>query len=202
MAQINLLPSIINIITLGNSTVGKSCFIYKYVYNKFRSRFVSTIGVDFLAKNIKLSSGENITIKFQDTAGQERYRSLASNFIRMADGILLMYDITNKETFESIARWVESIKEAKGNDFPIILIGNKCDLKEERKVAKEDGEKKAKDNGFLFIETSCKDNINIEKTVNTIINKITQGAIQLKSDIRSIKLEKGTFKKHKRKCKC
>ena len=202
MAQINLLPSIINIITLGNSTVGKSCFIYKYVYNKFRSRFVSTIGVDFLAKNIKLSSGENITIKFQDTAGQERYRSLASNFIRMADGILLMYDITNKETFESIARWVESIKEAKGNDFPIILIGNKCDLKEERKVAKEDGEKKAKDNGFLFIETSCKDNINIEKTVNTIINKITQGAIQLKSDIRSIKLEKGTLKKHKRKCKC
>ena len=203
MSQINPLPSkIINIITLGNSTVGKTCFIYKYVRNEFRSRFFSTIGVEFLTKNIKLPSGQNIKIKFQDTAGQERFRSIASNFVKMADGILLMYDITNMETFEAISGWVESIKEVKGNDCPIILIGNKCDLKEERKVAKEDGEKKAEDNGFLFIETSCKDNINIEKAVNTIVNKITEGAIQLRSESQNIKLEKKKLKKHKRKCKC
>ena len=202
MAQINSQPLIINLITLGNSTVGKSCFIYKYARNEFRSRFVSTIGVDFLAKNIKLPSGQNVTIKFQDTAGQERYRSLAFNFVKMADGILLMYDITNMETFESISGWVESIKEIKGNDFPIILIGNKCDLNEKRKVSKIEGEKKAEENGFLFIETSCKDNINIEKAVNTIVNKITQGRIQLKSENQSIKLDKKKLKKHKRKCKC
>ena len=202
MAQINSQPLIINLITLGNSTVGKSCFIYKYARNEFRSSFVSTIGVDFLAKNIKLPSGQNVTIKFQDTAGQERYRSLGFNFVKMADGILLMYDITNMETFEAISGWVESIKEIKGNDFPIILIGNKYDLNEKRKVSKKEGEKKAEENGFLFIETSCKDNINIEKAVNTIVNKITQGAIQLKSESQKIKLEKEKLKKHKRKCKC
>ena len=202
MAQIKSSTTIINLFTLGNSTVGKSCFIYKYVRNEFRSRFVSTIGIDFLAKNIKLPSGQKVTIKFHDTAGQERYRSLAFNLLKMADGILLMYDITNMETFEAISRWIESIKEVKGNDFPIILIGNKCDLKEKRKVAKEDGEKKAKDNGFLFVETSCINNINIEKAVNTFVNKITEGRIQLRSESQNIKLEKKKLKKHKRKCKC
>ena len=202
MAQINSQPLIINLITLGNSTVGKSCFIYKYARNEFRSRFVSTIGVDFLAKNIKLPSGQNVTIKFQDTAGQERYRSLAFNFVKMADGILLMYDITNMETFESISGWVESIKEIKGNDFPIILIGNKYDLNEKRKVSKKEGEKKAEENGFLFLETSCINNINIEETVNTIVKKIIEKKNQLESDNQRVKLGKKKLENHKRKGKC
>ena len=198
----NSQPLIINLITLGNSTVGKSCFIYKYARNEFRSRFVSTIGVDFLAKNIKLPSGQNVTIKFQDTAGQERYRSLAFNFVKMADGILLMYDITNMETFESISGWVESIKEIKGNDFPIILIGNKYDLNEKRKVSKKEGEKKAEENGFLFLETSCINNINIEETVNTIVKKIIEKKNQLESDNQRFKFGKKKLENHKRKGKC
>ena len=202
MAQINSSPSIINIIALGNCSVGKTCFIYKYVHNEFRCDFNNTLGVNFMSKSIQLPSGQNITIRFEDTAGQERYRSLASNFIKNADGILLMYDITDMETFKAISRWIKSIKEIKGNDCPIILIGNKCDLEEERKVSKKEGEKKAEENGFLFIETSCKDNINIEKAVNTIVNKITDGRIQLKSENQSIKLDKKKLKKHKRKCKC
>ena len=202
MAQINSSPSIINIIALGNCSAGKTCFIYKYVHNEFRCDFNNTLGVNFMSKSIQLPSGQNITIRFEDTSGQERYRSLASNFIKNADGILLMYDITDMETFKAISRWIKSIKEIKGNDCPIILIGNKCDLEEERKVSKKEGEKKAEENGFLFIETSCKDNINIEKAVNTIVNKITDGRIQLKSENQSIKLDKKKLKKHKRKCKC
>ena len=201
MDENNASPLILNLITLGNSTVGKTCFIYKYVYNKFRSRINNTVGVDYLSKNMKLSSGQTIKLNFQDTAGQERYRSISFNLVKMADGILLMYDITNIKTYEAITEWVESIRDIKGNDFPIILIGNKCDLKKKREVTKEDGEKKAQDNGFLFFETSCKDNINIEETVNAIVNKITEGTIQI-NDRESIKLEKKKLKKHKRKCKC
>ena len=203
MAQINSSPSIINIIALGNCSVGKTCFIYKYVHNEFRCDFKNTLGVNFMSKSIQLPSGQNITIRFEDTSGQERYRSLASNFIKNADGILLMYDITDMETFKAISRWIKSIKEIKGNDCPIILIGNKCDLEDKRKIAKEDGEKQAKDNGFLFFETSCKDNINIQETINAIVNKVTEGRIQIENNKRqSIKLEKKKLKKQKRKCKC
>ena len=203
MTENNSSPFILNLVTLGNSTVGKTTFIYKYVYNEFRSVYMSTIGAEFLRKNIKLPSGQTIKLNFQDTAGQERYRSLAFNLVKMADGILLMYDITNIETFKAITGWVGSIRDIKGNDFPIILIGNKCDLEKQRKVAKEDGEKEAKDNGFLFFETSCKDNINIEETINAIVNKVTEGRIQIENNKRqSIKLEKKKLKKQKRKCKC
>ena len=184
MTENNSSSLTINLITLGNSTVGKSCFIYKYIYNKFMNNFVSTIGVNFLSKDIKLPSGQTIKLKFQDTAGQERYKSISFNLVKMADGILLMYDITKIETFEAITEWIGSIKEIKGDDCPIILIGNKCDLEDERKVSKEDGEKKAKDNDFFFLETSCKDNINIEEAVNTIVNKITDGTVQIRNKRR------------------
>ena len=202
MAQINSSPSIINIIALGNCSAGKTCFIYKYVHNEFRCDFKNTLGVNFMSKSIQLPSGQNITIRFEDTAGQERYRSLASNFIKNADGILLMYDITDMETFKAISRWIKSIKEIKGNDCPIILIGNKCDLEEERKVSKKEGEKKAEENGFLFLETSCINNINIEETVNTIVKKIIEKKNQLESDNQRFKLGKKKLENHKRKGKC
>ena len=191
----------LNVITLGNSSVGKTCFIYKYFYNKFRSRLNSTFGIDYWSKNIELPSGQTITLRIQDTAGQERFRCISSNLVKMADGILLMYDITNIETFEAITEWVKSIKDIKGDDFPILLIGNKCDLEDKRKIAKEDGEKQAKDNGFLFFETSCKDNINIQETINALVNKIIEGTIQA-NERKSIKLEIGKLKKHKRNCQC
>ena len=155
-----------------------------------------------MSKSIQLPSGQNITIRFEDTSGQERYRSLASNFIKNADGILLMYDITDMETFKAISRWIKSIKEIKGNDCPIILIGNKCDLEEERKVSKKEGEKKAEENGFLFLETSCINNINIEETVNTIVKKIIEKKNQLESDNQRFKLGKKKLENHKRKGKC
>ena len=170
MIEKNSSPLEINLLTLGNSTVGKSCFIYRYVYDKFRKYTFNTIGFDCLVKNIKLPSGKNIRIKFHDTAGIERYNSIALNLINKADGILLMYDITNIETFKKVPIWIESIKEKKGNSLPIVLIGNKCDLIDERKVSKEEGENEAKNNGFNFFETSCKENINIENAIKAIVN--------------------------------
>ena len=175
MTQIDDSSWKINLFTLGNSSVGKSSFIVRYTKDTFKSNYLATIGIDFMLKSTKLPSGENVKICFYDTAGQEQYKSIAFNLIKGADGILLMYDISNKETFDAITGWIESIKEVKGNDFPIELIGNKCDLIEKRVIQKEEGQKIADDNGFLFFETSNKDKINIEESViaiiNTIINK-------------------------------
>ena len=117
MDEINSSIMKLNLFTLGNSNVGKTCFIYKYVHNKFKSQYTSTIGYDFLSKNIILPSGQNIKLVFYDTAGQERFKSMAMNLLKNADGILLLYDITSIETFNAIKGWVESIIEIKGNNF-------------------------------------------------------------------------------------
>ena len=114
-------------------------------------------------------------IIFIDTAGQEKYNSIAANLIRNAEGIIVMYDITKYETFESISKWIESIKEIKGNDFPsfpFILVGNKCDLGEEREVEIEEGKEKAETYGFRFFETSNKDGTNVEKAALAIALKV------------------------------
>ena len=114
-----------------------------------------------------------------------------------------MYDITNIETFSELKGWIESIKEIKQNDFPIILIGNKCDLESERKIPKEEGEKEARNSGFPFFETSCKENVNIDETINAIVSMITDEKGQIKKERNeSIQLEKKKLKKHKRICRC
>ena len=156
---------------VGDSAVGKTSFIQKYTNNIFNLEQLTTIGIDFSLKTIELN-GDEITLKLFDTAGQEKYRSLSFNLIKSADGIFLMYDITNRKTFEELDGWIKSIKESKESDFPIILIGNKCDLEKERIVKKKEGEKLAKNQGFLFRETSCKDNINIEESVEILVKRI------------------------------
>ena len=160
---------------LGNSSVGKTSFIVKYVKNIFNDELKSTIGIDYFEKDNELPNGKKAKIKFYDTAGQEKFRSIAYNLIKSAEGIILMYDITKNETFESISKWIESIKEFKGSDFssfPFILVGNKSDLEEERQVGTKEGMKEAEKYGFPFFETSNKNGINVEKAALTIALKV------------------------------
>ena len=159
---------------LGNSSVGKTSFIIKYVNNSFELNHVPTIGIDMTVKTFQLETGEEIQLKFYDTAGQEQYRAISFTLIKSADGIFLVYDITQRKTFDDINRWIESIKEIKDEHFPIVLLGNKCDLEEKRNIDKEEGEKLAKDNGFPFIETSCKDGTNIKESVKILVSKIIE----------------------------
>ena len=198
----------INLFTLGNSQVGKTCFILRYTKNTFNSTYISTIGIDFLTKNAFLSNGEQYQILFYDTAGQERYTSIAFNLMKGAEGILLMYDVTQRKTFESITYWVKSIKEAKGENFPVVLIGNKCDLKEERKISREEGESEAQKNGFLFFETSNKDGTNVEEATIALISKVvelrkkqnTQNEETDQNSKQSSKLESKKIKREKHSC--
>ncbi len=159
---------------LGNSEVGKTSFINKYMNDSFSENYLPTIGIDFAIKTIKLPTGEDITVRFYDTAGQESYRSISYNLIKNADGIFLLYDITNRKSFDEINDWIDNIKDNKGDDFPVILIGNKCDKNDKRNIDEKEGQKLAEKKGFLFMETSCKKGINIEESVNLLVIKIIE----------------------------
>ena len=183
--------------TLGNSQVGKTCFILRYTKNTFNSTYISTIGIDFLAKVVSIPSGEKYKVLFYDTAGQEKYRSIAFNLMKGAEGIILMYDVTKRSTFEAITDWVQSIKEAKGENFPVVLIGNKCDLNEEREIDKEEGENEAKKNGFLFFETSNKEGTNVEEAVLALISKVVELRKNQKKNPQSGEIDKNQEKGEK-----
>ena len=162
----------IKIMTLGETAVGKSSFIVKYVDDSFSSNYLSTLGLDFKQKKIVLEDGKEINIRLFDTAGQERYKSISINLIKKANGILLIYDITNKSSFNSIEQWMDNIAEISSTNTKVILVGNKCDLNGERQVTKEEGERKAKEYNLPFYETSCKDGININEVFLRITNEI------------------------------
>jgi small GTP-binding protein len=177
---------------LGNSSVGKTSFIHKYVKNDFKDSYKNTIGIDYCSRNMKLPTGEEFEIFFYDTAGQEKYKSISFNLIKKADGILLLYDISERSSFDDINQWIENIKNVKGDNFPVIMIGNKCDL-EERDITQIEGELFANEHGFSFEETSCKEGINIEESVQDLVLNILE-----KKKKENLK-ENFTFKLSKKK---
>ena len=200
----------INLIALGNNEVGKTSFILRYVKNEFSKEYLSSIGFDFQIKSITIKN-KSYKIYFYDTAGQEKFRAISFNMIKYSDGIVLMYDITNKKSFASISQWINSIKEIKEDNFPLVLIGNKCDLEEKREVTKEEGKKVADKFGFLFYETSNKNGKNIEKACKDLIVKIIKrNEMLIKSGVaaasgaftRNSQLTLIKAKNNKKKCDC
>ena len=153
----------IKIITLGDPHVGKDSLIIKYLDNKFSNVYKSTIGFDVKNKIITLKDGTEAKLMIFDTPGQERFRSLAENYRKKADGILLVYDITDRSTFDNIGIWLDIITEKGENEFPIVLVGNKADLTEKRKVSYEEGKNFAADKGFHFYETNDKNDTNVNE---------------------------------------
>ena len=191
----------INIITLGNSSVGKSSLIQRYVDEIFADT-MATIGFNSKYKTKILSNGEKLKVCFYDTSGQEKYNSLSFNYIKNCHGILLMYDISNKKSFIKIKDWLKNIYEHKDEDFPILLLGNKCDLKEEREVTKEEGDQLAKELKLIFFETSSKEDINIEKAITELIEMIYKrlGKTFAGFETDKVKLEKSKNTKKSKKC--
>ncbi len=163
-----------NILALGNFAVGKTSYIIKYTENTFQQVYLTTTGLDYKTKKIILPNNKEYILYFYDTTGEERFRSISLNLIKNTDGILLFYDITQKSSFQSISGWIQNIYEKKDQDFPIILLGNKCDLKEEREVSKEEGEKLGSQYGIKFYEISNKEGINIEEPCKELIDKIIE----------------------------
>ena len=166
------------ILLLGDSSVGKTCFLMRYADNTFQEIHMSTIGLDYKLKNVQLDDGKIVKIQIWDTAGQDRFRSITKNYYKGAHGIILIYDVTSRKTFENIQNWVTQIKEEVSEKVNIILVGNKIDDENNRKVSSEEGKKMADQWGLDFFETSAKSGINIDTTFNDLVKKTVETYIK------------------------
>ena len=173
--------TIFKIVIVGDSGVGKTNLITRYLKNDFKPETKATIGVEFSDKKY-IYKNKNIKIQIWDTAGQERYRSLTSMYYKGAKGAIFVYDISSKISFENIDKWLIEMKKTADENIKIILIGNKCDLIEKREVKEDDGKIKAKDLNVPFMETSALNCINVEKAFNCLIEEIANLEINFEED--------------------
>ena len=146
---------------MGDSGVGKSCIILRYIENNFSTNLMNSIGVDFKLKNIELDN-KKIKLQIWDTAGQERFRTITTSYYKGAHAILIVFDITDRESFEHVRNWMADIDKFAKEGVLRILVGNKCDLENSRQVRKEEGNELANKYGIKYIETSAKETTNIE----------------------------------------
>lgn len=160
----------IKLLLLGDSSTGKTCILQKFTDDTFNLSFITTIGIDFRTKEMTYK-GNKKKVVIWDTAGQERFRNITKAYYRGSLGMLLVYDITNKTTFENISRWMKEIKSSTSEDLEIILIGNKIDLPD-RQVTTEQGQMLADSYNIPFLETSAKTGENIKIAFEQIFTKI------------------------------
>ena len=207
-------------LTLGDSKIGKTSILERYVNKSFKENYLVTIGMDIRIKRLTINNN-NIDIHITDTAGQERFRSISKMSYKRSDGILVGFALNDSKTFESISYWIEQIYENKGknSDVSVVLFGNKCDDKKNIVVKEEEINKIKNKYGLKYFETSAKENINIQELFEylvkiTIINKGLLKNFGLKdnatiNDIiiserekenQSIKPEKNKNKKKQKKC--
>ena len=158
---------LIKCLIIGDSGIGKSAMMIRFTDDIFKFQFISTIGVDFKIKTIDYKDKK---IKFQiwDTAGQERFRTITSSYYHGADVVLICYDVTDKETFNNLEKWLDEIKQYSATLPQIILCGTKNDLEIKRAVLYNEGKEFAQKNNMLFFETSSKNNVNITEIFNSI----------------------------------
>jgi small GTP-binding protein len=167
----------IQIICLGDGKVGKTSILRRYKDGTFTTHHLTTIGVDYINVDLTINN-EQVSVKIWDTAGQERFRTITHTFYKQSQGVLLVYDITDKESFESISGWVNSIYEHADTTVVKYLLGNKCDMADERKVTYEEGSKVAAQNEMKFFETSAKEDKNIRESIESIAKDVIEKMIK------------------------
>ncbi len=161
----------LKILTIGESAVGKTCILLRFTDNKFLKTHLTTIGIDYKSKVIKVNNF-SVKLKIWDTAGQERFRNITQQYYKGADGILLVYDVTERNSFEKVREWMKQIQQNTNKEkIGIILVGNKCDL-DERQVSTEEGQNLAREFGILFYEASAYKDININETFESLVGEI------------------------------
>ena len=188
---------VFKILLLGDSEVGKSCFLMRYSENVFIENYITTIGLDYKLKTVKLDTGKTIKVQLWDTAGQDKYRTIAKNYYKGSHGILLLYDITKQSSFDNIREWVRDIKEEVNEKAILFLIGNKIDMEDQRKIPKEKGVELAEEFKIPFFEASAKSGENVDEVYKALYNKICE----IYGDLER---ERGTklIKKRKIKGRC
>eukprot|EP00635_Sarcinochrysidales_sp_CCMP3193_P010089 CAMPEP_0118893992 /NCGR_PEP_ID=MMETSP1166-20130328/2966_1 /TAXON_ID=1104430 /ORGANISM="Chrysoreinhardia sp, Strain CCMP3193" /LENGTH=195 /DNA_ID=CAMNT_0006832861 /DNA_START=67 /DNA_END=654 /DNA_ORIENTATION=+ len=165
------------LVLLGDTAVGKSCLVVRFVRDEFFEFQEPTIGAAFLTQSVPL---ESATVKFEiwDTAGQERYRSLAPMYYRGAAAAIVVYDITNKESFNGAKSWVKELQRRGDPNVVIALAGNKADLQTKRRVSTEEAQEYAEENGILHMETSAKNATNVKDLFQEIADRLPKAPLQ------------------------
>jgi small GTP-binding protein len=177
-------------IIIGDAAVGKSNLLLRYVHGQFKPEYQLTIGVEFGAKNIEISS-KIFRIQIWDTAGQENFRSITRAYYKNSVCALVVYDISSRDSFNNVMSWIEDCKNQSPKTIFIVLVGNKSDLDDKRQVSYEEGKELAEKNELLFFESSAKDGINVDEifvnSAKEIAKKIEQGYYDLENDTCGIK---------------
>ena len=163
----------IKILVVGDSTVGKTNFIRMFIENKFNQNYMTTSGIDLKTSSIEIKN-KKIRVQLWDTAGQEKYKAITKNLFLKVQAALIVYDITNEETFNNLKTWVRSIKDECGKQIQMLIIGNKNDLNEERVVDKNIAMEYAKEEKIDYLETSSKTGDNIQKAISLLCEKVLE----------------------------
>lgn len=173
---------IFKIVLLGDSGVGKSNLASRFTKNEFHKDSKSTIGVEFATKTVQIDDNKLVKAQIWDTAGQERFRSIGSSYYRGAAGAMLVYDITNRNSFNHIPAWLREVRENADEDCLIMLVGNKGDLNDQRTVFVRDGRSFARRSGLAFIEASALDGTGVETAFHRILEELYK--MQVKDSLR------------------
>nr|CCA15376.1 Rab5 family GTPase putative [Albugo laibachii Nc14] len=170
------------LVLLGDTAVGKSCLVVRFVRDEFYEFQEPTIGAAFLTQTVNLSDGCAVKFEIWDTAGQERYRSLAPMYYRGAAAAIVVYDVTNKDSFTGAKSWVKELQRRGDSNVVIALAGNKADLETRRAVTLEEARQYAEDNGILHLETSAKTSANVKNLFVAIATNLPQSNTQSNRD--------------------
>jgi Ras-related protein Rab-1A len=190
----------IKIIILGSSEVGKTCILNRYFHNEFKENLLSTIGIDFNTKFFKFEN-HKIKANYIDTAGQEKFRAISINYLKGTDGVILVFDLTNKETFDLLETWIKEFENTNKSDVSKVLIGNKSDLEEQRQVTTEDAVNFAKTLNCKYYEASAKTGKNVNEALDEIARTAFTNITNNEERVDSIVLD-GNLKKNKGKKCC
>ena len=193
----------LKVIVIGDTCVGKTNFIFRFVENRFSLNYVSTVGFDYRSKIITLpKSKKKVKLQIWDTAGQERYNAVNKNLFQKVQGVIIMYDITNRASFENINKWLYLLSQ-NVSDKAKILVGSKLDLSEEKRiVTEEEGQNLADKNNMPFYETSSKTGENVEKIFFTLAQNIYENLSNENiNDNASVKIIQNPELKKKGCCK-
>ncbi|RUS88303.1 hypothetical protein EGW08_003941, partial [Elysia chlorotica] len=171
---------LVKVVLGGTEHVGKTSLLQRFVQNPFKETYIATIGVDFNVKELQTKTGENVKLQIWDLGGQERFRTISVSYYRGARGMLMVYDVTNRKSFDHIEDLLEEVRRYAHEDIVIFIVGNKADHNEsKREVSYEEGKQFADYHGLSYVETSARDNVNVNEAFDEFVSQVVE---QYKND--------------------